>query len=751
MAEVEIRLKTKSGTTYSINRFNGLKYVETTTENTAEPNTLSYGLLANTGSARIIDTDGQIASLIESGELDSRKVPTEIYINGNKIAQHITSDSNYSQIDKLLTLNFTNDIEELYNIKYTYAPYLTKTSTTLWGVLNQIFVNLHWVNEVDYTLYNYITNSDTVYSYLRKFTIDNPYLLGDNVGDIINNICKTAQLNAIKDANNRLMFVSAVPKRNVVETFEEEPNIQKSIIHIPRKMQVTRPEGSLFREGQIRNIQYSKKFISSGVGAPINQEYNLRDVDENLDLTALGTQKAVITSGSDTYLCFVVDFTSNEDTLYCIDRVNTALGENPFSYTIGYTDDSSNSGSIWGIYSSNVSLEDLDFQSLAQGITLLQQYERLNSGVFAIKLELDSGKTINDVKSVSITLKGREYIISTQEPRLLNNESEYAVFDNTDLSSTSNIYDNDVDIYEFWGENTIPYFENGIRTLKLTVFAGDYYEYIQRWDGNANLWVDFQENGQVIGVDQDCYVDIDNALNSAYKYSDGSDVVWRVTSSTVRYDGAVYFDLVLQECPKVLEMERLQAPTVSLDGNYVTATSVPNATRYAFYVNDVEIVSTDSRQIYLPHFVTEAGVYSVYVKAKATGYKDSKRSNVVSYAKEYDNETWVFNQISDQNFPASFGTDLVENHDFEISWPQVPLGYGAYSSMTFHIEYIANKGIYRKDISFGNDDVYNNPSADIDEYPNGWRRDRFRTITFDRPVDTSTIFGIWVSNNATKQ
>lgn len=743
MAEVEIRLKTKSGTTYSINRFNGLKYVDTTTESTADPKTLSYGLLANTGSAKIIDVDGQIASMIESGELDSKNVPAEIYVNGNKIAQHITSDSDYSQIDKLLALNFTNDIEELYNIKYRYAPYLIKDSDTLLGVLRQIFVNLNWTNEIDYTLSNHITENYIVENYLNKFTINNPYLLGDNVGDIINKICQTAQLNAIKDSNNRLMFVSAVPKRIAAETFEERTNTEDSIIHIPRKMQVTRPNGSLFREGQIKNIQYSKRFIKSGIGTPIDKDFNLRDGDGNLDLSPLGTQTAVITNGANNYLCFVISFTSDENTLYYIERNRTALGEYPFSYSITYTDDSSEGGSIVGILSSNVSLEDLQFESLGAGATILQQYEKLNSGVFALALRMAYGKTINDVKSVSVRVKGREYNISSQEPTLLNNESEYSVFENNDLSSVGTVYDNDVDIYEFWGENTIPYFENGIRTLKLTVFAGDYYENIQRWDGNSQLWVDFQENGQVIDVDQNCYVDIDNAFNSAYKYSDGSNVVWRVVSRTVRYDGAVYFDLVLQECPKVVDMERLATPTVSLSGNYVTISAVPNASRYVLYIDDVEVLSSTSRRIYLPHYVTEAGTYSIYVKARAAGYKDSKRSNVLSYVKEYDNETWVFNQICDTSFPATFGNDITETRDFETQ----TLGYR--SSMVFHVEGLP--GSYRNDIYFDNDIVYNSPSINYQEFPRGWRAESYKTITFDRPVDTSTAFGIWVSSNGTKQ
>lgn len=92
--------------------------LETKTQTLTDVNSIQYGILGNTGSAKIRDLDGELKDLIEDGVIPNSNVPVEIFINGNKIQTHITTDSDYSKTDKMLSLTFSNKLTNLDNLMF---------------------------------------------------------------------------------------------------------------------------------------------------------------------------------------------------------------------------------------------------------------------------------------------------------------------------------------------------------------------------------------------------------------------------------------------------------------------------------------------------------------------------------------------------------------------------------------------------------------------------------------------------------
>lgn len=76
---------------------------------------------------------------------------------------------------------------------------------------------------------------------------------------------------------------------------------------------------------------------------------------------------------------------------------------------------------------------------------------------------------------------------------------------------------------------------------------------------------------------------------------------------------------------------QLEAPTISLSGDTLSISSVPNATSYDIYVNNTLETNIGTTTLDLTTLSLTTGTYSIKVKAKATNYLDSEFSNSVNY------------------------------------------------------------------------------------------------------------------------
>ena len=82
--------------------------VESLSQTTSDPSSIQYGMLANSGSANLRDIDGELKDLIVDEVIPNSNVPVELFVNGNKVQCHITTDSDYVEEDKMLNLNLEN-------------------------------------------------------------------------------------------------------------------------------------------------------------------------------------------------------------------------------------------------------------------------------------------------------------------------------------------------------------------------------------------------------------------------------------------------------------------------------------------------------------------------------------------------------------------------------------------------------------------------------------------------------------------
>lgn len=109
MADIKLKLTKTDSTEYEINRFNGLKSVESLSQSTPNYSKIKYGICENTGSFSIVDSDKTLYNMITNGSLSGNLVPVKIYANGKKITEGFSNNSNYSLKDYILSSDFNQD------------------------------------------------------------------------------------------------------------------------------------------------------------------------------------------------------------------------------------------------------------------------------------------------------------------------------------------------------------------------------------------------------------------------------------------------------------------------------------------------------------------------------------------------------------------------------------------------------------------------------------------------------------------
>lgn len=131
MAKIELKIGDK---TY--NR-KWVDDISSTSQISTDPAGINYGVISSTGSAKLRDVDGEIRADIESGVLPVSNAQTKVFINGNQIQEHITSDSDYNIIDRELNLQFSDRLSLLDNVTYAGMP-LRDYSMTAYEMLDDV-------------------------------------------------------------------------------------------------------------------------------------------------------------------------------------------------------------------------------------------------------------------------------------------------------------------------------------------------------------------------------------------------------------------------------------------------------------------------------------------------------------------------------------------------------------------------------------------------------------------------------------
>ena len=202
MADIKLKLKKTDGTDLTLpNAY--IDSITSTSQSTTDASGIQYGVLANSGSVKIRDIDGSLKNMIIDGELENSNVPSKILVNGNQIQEHITNDSDYDEQNTVLSLQFTNSIND-WN-KLIYAGRKLTDSTDLYSLLKEIMLSLNANYNIDKMM-----NAE-IRSRLSLIMVSYPYLESDTYTNTINKICTLAQLQCVLDKTGYPKFIDARP------------------------------------------------------------------------------------------------------------------------------------------------------------------------------------------------------------------------------------------------------------------------------------------------------------------------------------------------------------------------------------------------------------------------------------------------------------------------------------------------------------------------------------------------------------
>lgn len=153
--------------------------VESLSQTTSDPSSIQYGVLANSGNANLRDIDGELKDLIIDEVIPNSNVPVELFVNGNKVQSHITTDSDYVEEDKMLNLNLENRLKFLDTLTFQGAPYQEYQSA--YSLLSYILSGLGYIGD-DFASWEKYQNADEFTdasrSTLRIQSTDNWAIIG---------------------------------------------------------------------------------------------------------------------------------------------------------------------------------------------------------------------------------------------------------------------------------------------------------------------------------------------------------------------------------------------------------------------------------------------------------------------------------------------------------------------------------------------------------------------------------------------
>ena len=137
--------------------------VESLSQTTSDPSSIQYGVLANSGSANLRDIDGELKDLIVDEVIPNSNVPVELFVNGNKVQCHITTDSDYVEEDKMLNLNLENRLKFLDTLKFQGAPY--QETQSAYSLLSCVLSGLGYISDSieTWTMYQNADDFDVAY------------------------------------------------------------------------------------------------------------------------------------------------------------------------------------------------------------------------------------------------------------------------------------------------------------------------------------------------------------------------------------------------------------------------------------------------------------------------------------------------------------------------------------------------------------------------------------------------------------
>lgn len=254
MADIKVELQTTNkDTSIKVNK-SIISNLNSQVQSTVDANNISYNVVSNTGNIDIIDRDGELKRLVDTGVINSSNMKLEIFANGKKVQTHKTTTSEYK--DKLLSIQLSDDIQNLSNIEFQTTRTF-QSAITAKEMLQQIINDINSNISFPVSLTQYIpVNSESVINvldYLNNITFKNVYwskFNGKSVQEVLNIFCEATQTRMYADVNGNIGIAFARP---IFAGNENIDNIAKPIV-IPKKHILENGQTSLFLKNKYKQV-----------------------------------------------------------------------------------------------------------------------------------------------------------------------------------------------------------------------------------------------------------------------------------------------------------------------------------------------------------------------------------------------------------------------------------------------------------------------------------------------------------------
>lgn len=252
---------------YDLTTFTGLNDVKVTLQRNTNPQELEYGVVPNSGTFEMTDTDGEVEDLIRDGILPISNLPVDYYVNGKRKSRHITRDSDYST-DRTASASMSNNISNWDNIQFKGRAY-TGTQTTLYTMLLDILNSTIFNNKLTSTTFDSLLIGLSK-SILQEIYTAYDYVEPDTLRNTVDKVCAVAQLNCYEVAENdypyNIRFAHAMPAEyNTVQ-----------VLTIPERYQASLPTKDIILRNKYDGVEVQEcqvKDVTEG-GVPVyNRTY----------------------------------------------------------------------------------------------------------------------------------------------------------------------------------------------------------------------------------------------------------------------------------------------------------------------------------------------------------------------------------------------------------------------------------------------------------------------------------------------
>lgn len=611
---------------WEVSKTGGLKSIESLNQSTGQPKNIFYGVVPSDGSLEIIDIDGEIADMVRDGVIENSNVGFDVLGNGNQVQTHISTDSSYSENEKIFKTTLSNEFsswKEIYLQETKYSNRFSTLNSIVRDVLEKLGYSSDEINSVMSNTIVYgrkeYSQEKTIEEYLSHIHSKALSIYHDKVTvfSLMEEICSIAQLNLIKKDNGDIRFISARPQRLSTD----------DAIVIPKKHQFEQPSIDLLIKNKFNNVKYYEHNLTDSFETTLEETIEITYVNDKIDLSSLDLDDVHIYTDENnvSWLRFFKTIvTSSEFSRYDINYPNKD------AFDITYEGDEYSSSGLASIYSIDSTKENYDFKY--QYAVRLTPYSTLNSDVFAFNIDLPTTK----LEKINLILRARVTRLSEVEKYYNDNTNIYE-FNYSGKLLTSLFYYNDAyskeSMYNLIAENIVEDYSSGINSTTMTVACADYY------DTHNNKVKDWQK-GEIFQVGEIVRIDKDNNGNSVWEYNDRQPIYWKIVGRKFRYVGVPLIELQLQQLVyKPFSKPLYKKYRETINGQEVDVFELTKnfATTDMFFTLDGSTPTTKSERYTKPFYIyddtTTLNIMAINVegnaKSKVAHYVVSKNSVIV--------------------------------------------------------------------------------------------------------------------------